>query len=240
MNILITGGASGLGKAITKKLAEDKNNHVYFTYAYSLTNANEINYEWNNTTAIKCDFTKDNELEMFIDKIKQIDIDVIINNAYQGNFRESYFHKNSSENYLKDFTNNIIPTIKINQAIISKFRKKKAGKIITILTSGLINQPPIGSSIYMANKAYLAHLTKVWATENTTFNIQSNSISPSIMETNMTKDTDSREIEIIKQTHPLKRLLDTTEVAETALFLINASPHINGIDIPLNAATNIK
>ena len=32
MNILISGGASGLGADITKVLAQDKSNTVYFTY----------------------------------------------------------------------------------------------------------------------------------------------------------------------------------------------------------------
>ena len=35
-NILITGGASGLGEAITLKLASDSSNKVFFTYFKSL------------------------------------------------------------------------------------------------------------------------------------------------------------------------------------------------------------
>ena len=65
----------------------------------------------------------------------------------------------------------LIPTILITQSVLNDFRKKKKGKIITILTSFLLNTPPIGASTYVANKAYLGSLVKSWATENIKFNI---------------------------------------------------------------------
>lgn len=78
--------------------------------------------------------------------------------------------------------------------------------------------PPIGSSTYIANKAYLEKLTKVWAIENSKFNITSNSISPSFMQTKLTSEIDERIIEQIISNHPLKKLLTVDEVAETVLF----------------------
>jgi len=42
MNILITGGASGLGEAITKQLASISSNNVYFTYSKSADQARSI------------------------------------------------------------------------------------------------------------------------------------------------------------------------------------------------------
>ena len=52
MNILITGGASGLGEAITKLLAKNGNT-VFFTYKNSAINAKKIEREFSNTTSIK-------------------------------------------------------------------------------------------------------------------------------------------------------------------------------------------
>ena len=49
MNILITGGANGLGLEITKVLATNKNNVVYFTFAKSETSATELQKIYNNT-----------------------------------------------------------------------------------------------------------------------------------------------------------------------------------------------
>jgi NAD(P)-dependent dehydrogenase (short-subunit alcohol dehydrogenase family) len=141
---------------------------------------------------------------------------------------------------LTDFKNNLIPVIEITQEILNNFRKKKSGKIITVLSSALIDLPPIGSSVYVANKAYLEKLTKVWAAENVKYNITSNSISPSFMQTKLTSEVDERIIEQMLDNHPLKKLLTVEEVAETVLFLTNASSHINGIDIVMNSGASIK
>jgi 3-oxoacyl-[acyl-carrier protein] reductase len=240
MNILITGGASGLGEAITRQLAKDLNNTIYFTFSKSAANAKKIEIDCANCISIKCDFTNEIEMRTLLEKINITDIDVLINNAYNGAFLKTYFHKQPANDFLEGFVENIIPVIKITQTAINNFRKKKKGKIITILTAALVNVPPIGSAIYIANKAYLEKLTKVWASENTKFNIISNSISPAFMETNLTADIDERLVEQIKESHPQKKILTVNEVADAVSFLVNASSQINGVDIPINAGANLK
>jgi NAD(P)-dependent dehydrogenase (short-subunit alcohol dehydrogenase family) len=240
MNILITGGASGLGEAITRTLAKDINNKVYFTYSKSDVNARKIEGEFANTVAVKCDFLDANSLSGLIGMISKIELDVLVNNAFWGTPVKTYFHKIVVDEFSADFNNYILPTVQITQAAIGYFRKKKKGKVITILTSFLLNTPPMGSSVYVANKAYLQSLVKSWATENSHFGISSNSVSPSFMLTNLTAEVDERLIEQMKENHPLKQLLTTEEAANAVLFLTNASPQINGIDILLNAGVNIK
>jgi 3-oxoacyl-[acyl-carrier protein] reductase len=240
MNILITGGASGLGEAITRLLAKDNQNKIFFTYSKSIESAKKIEFDYINTKSIKCDFTKQEELKYLIEKINDLNIDVLINNAFSGDFLKTYFHKIPKYDFTKDFKENILPTIEITQSILTKFRKKKYGKIITILSSTLINVPPIGSSVYIANKAYLASLVKIWSIENAKFNITSNSVSPAFMKTNLTSKIDQRLIDQIIDSHPYKRLLTCEEVAESIYFLVNASSQINGIDLTINAGINIK
>ena len=240
MNILITGGASGLGKAITEALAENKNNTVYFTFSKSEAKAKKINSIFENTISIKCDFSEPSELLSLQDRIKEMDLDVLVNNAYCGKINQMHFHKYPPIDFLTDFKDNIIPTIIITQEAIKLFRKKKSGKIITILSSGLINVPPTGMSSYIANKAYLEKLTKTWANENSKFNITSNSVSPSFMKSALTDDFDERVVEQMTLNHPNKNLITTKEVAEGVLFLANAGNHINGVDILMNAGVNIK
>lgn len=239
MNILITGGASGLGEKITIKFAEDEGNTVYFTYSNSELIAKQIENTFSNTIAIKCDFKNKLEVNSICERIQNLKLDVLINNAYSGTFLSKHFHKIEIDNFQNEFEVNILPTVNITQAAINSFRKNKKGKIITILSAALLNTPPIGSSIYVANKAYLLQLTKSWAIENSKFNITSNSISPSFMKTSMTSDMDDRMVEMIIENHPLKRLLTTEEVAETVQFLSTASDHINGQNIIMNASENI-
>ncbi|MEO5892979.1 MAG: SDR family oxidoreductase [Ferruginibacter sp.] len=240
MNILITGGASGLGEAITRKLATDPVNTVYFTYSNSLSNAEAMEKEFPNTVAIKCDFKVTAEVNSLKDRIGTLELNVLINNAYTGDPIKTHFHKIPADEFSSGFIDNIIPTVVITQSAINSFRKKKQGKIITILTSFLLNTPPAGSSVYVANKAYLSSLVKSWAAENIKFNISSNSISPAFMLSGFTKEVDERIIEQMIENHPLKKILTAGEVAEMVLFLVNVSSQVNGMDIVINAGINIK
>ena len=240
MNILVTGGASGLGKAITLLLAIEPKNHVYFTFSHSKIEARQIEIDYQNTSAIKCDFSISDEIALLTSKIPQMDLDVLINNAYANGIKTRHFHKVNSSDILEDFKNNIIPTVEITQEALRIFRKKRNGTIVTVLTAYLANTPPTGLASYVANKAFLEKLTKVWANENSKFNITSNSVSPSFMRTRLTANTDDRVIEHMVSMHPLKELLSTEEVAETIKFLVNASKNINGIDLLMNAGENIR
>jgi 3-oxoacyl-[acyl-carrier protein] reductase len=91
----------------------------------------------------------------------------------------------------------------------------------------------------VANKNYLLSLSKSWAVENARHRITSNCISPSFMETDFTATTDARIIEQIKEAHPLKTLVTPDEVADAVLFFCHCSIHINGVNLPINAAEDL-
>jgi NAD(P)-dependent dehydrogenase (short-subunit alcohol dehydrogenase family) len=240
MNILITGGASGLGMAITKKLADNPVNKIYFSFNNSLAQAEQLQQEFKNTIGIKCNFTSKEEIAQVISTIEALNIEVLINNAYSGNPVKTYFHKMTEDDFESEFMNNTMPVISLTKACIKNFRKHKSGKIITILTSYLLNTPPVCTSAYVANKAFLASLVKSWAVENIKYNITSNAVSPSFMLTGLATGVDERIVEQITQTNPLKKLLTVEEVADSVAFLVNAPLQINGLDIVLNAGINVK
>jgi NAD(P)-dependent dehydrogenase (short-subunit alcohol dehydrogenase family) len=238
MNIVVTGGASGLGEAITRRLAASQDNTVYFTYYRSAEKAEQLAKELPNTRPVHVDFGNEESLSAFVSGLKETGIDVLVNNAVSG-YKKAHFHKIPADYFAESFLQNVAPTIKISQEAIKIFRKRNFGKIITILTSGLINTPPIGWSEYTANKAYLLSLCKSWAIENNAYGISSNAISPSLMQTNLTSDMDERVVEMAVEAHPLKALLKTDEVAEVVEFFTKASQQLNGIHLPINAAVNI-
>lgn len=240
MIILVTGGASGLGEAITRQLAGNKTHHVYFTFHQSEEKAGEIEAELPNTTAIHCDFQNEADLRNIQEKIGKLEIDVLVNNAYAGDFNQSHFHKIPPESFRAAFEANLVPTIAVTQAAINCFRKKKSGKIITILTSYLEDDmPPVGVAVYVANKAYLAELCKVWANENRKFNISSNMVSPSFMLTGMTRNLDERLIEQIKEKQPGGKLLTVEETAKTVDYFVNAPQEITGINLVVKSASHV-
>jgi 3-oxoacyl-[acyl-carrier protein] reductase len=235
MNILITGGASGLGRAITLATVRafpDAN--VYFTFHASGQAAAALEKENKNSKGIKCDFRKDNEVHALCQFIDQQEIDVLVNNAFTG-LQTVHFHKTNNVMISESFGADILPTLDITRAFIHKARERKSGKIITILTSALSSQPPTGWSIYLANKAYLMAMHRSWATENRMFNITSNCISPDFMATPLHKDMDERVLENMIKSHPLKKLLTPGEVADLVVYLCKASSHLNGQNIVMNA-----
>ena len=238
MNILITGGASGLGKSITIKLCQDPKNKVIFTYNSSLKEAQKIERQFSNAKSFKLDFNSQENFSQFIDKMPEFELDILVNNAITG-YTQNYFHKMERDVFLNSFKINILPVIQLTQQFIKDSRKKKSGKIITILTSFIINKPPLGLAEYVANKAYLQSLTKSWAIENLAFGITSNSISPSIMMTNLTKDIDKRLVVGMIENNPNKSLLKEDEVAEAVWFFANSSSQINGSNLIINAASDL-
>ncbi|TNE54217.1 MAG: SDR family oxidoreductase [Bacteroidetes bacterium] len=240
MKVLITGGASGLGEALSRSLSSEQDLQVYATYCHSEEKAKKIASEFSNLTMIKCDFGNADELSSLCEQISEWDIDVLIHNAYSGTFLGKHFHKTDINQFQEEFQRNVLPVLQLTQAAITHFRKKKFGKIINVLSAALVGNPPIGSAMYVANKAYLQKMTQLWATENARFNISSNSISPAFMRTNFTDFMDERMVEQIEQGHPLKKLLEPKEVAPAVLYFVRASQQVNGTDLLINAGSSIR
>jgi NAD(P)-dependent dehydrogenase (short-subunit alcohol dehydrogenase family) len=239
MNILITGGSNGLGKEIVEKLAADTGNFIYFTYNSSIKEASAIEEKYSNVRAINCDFSDLKSVSRLIDFIPNMKLHVLLNNAYVS-IEKQHFHKIKSSLFLDSFSKNVLPVLMLTQQVIDGFRKNKFGKIINILSSYSIGNPPIGLSEYIANKAYILSMSKSWANENIKFNITSNCISPSFMLTKFTSDTDDRVLDDLIQKHPLKKLITPSDVIESILFLINSTQHLNGINLVMNAGQNIN
>lgn len=233
--ILITGGASGLGEAIVHQLVEDYD--LIITYAGSSSNAQKL-AQHNNVKAVHCDFRDSNQIDDLIALIQASDIDGIVFNAMTG-YERKHFHKLPADYFFQSFNDNLLSTIILSQAAIKLFRKKKRGKIISILSAALHNQPIIGWSEYLAQKAYLKSLAKSWAAENARYGIQSNMISPSFMLTDIHKNMDPREIESIKEGYPNRALLSTSSVAHAVKFLLGADDSINGVDLIVNQGASV-
>jgi NAD(P)-dependent dehydrogenase (short-subunit alcohol dehydrogenase family) len=236
MKILITGGASGLGEAITRRLAQNSAHEVWFTYNSSAAKAQELEKSFPNTHGIKCDFKNASDMTALLKKMDEIGFDALVNNAISTPIAKKHFHKTGLEVFRDGFAQNILSTVEITQRAITRFREKKAGRIVTLLTATLVGRPPAGYAEYTAAKAYVHSLAKSWAAENAAYNITSNCISPGFMATKLTSDTDERIVEQMTSQHPLKRLLTTGEVAEAVEFFLGAPLHINGTNLVINAA----
>ncbi|WP_024993595.1 SDR family NAD(P)-dependent oxidoreductase [Phocaeicola paurosaccharolyticus] len=238
MNILITGGTSGLGKATVELLQKD-GHQIYFSYLANekfTAVAKELEDTYSNVKGEPLNFCEDDSVDAFCKKITAWNIDVLVNCTYVGRPQTTYFHKIVPEDFLKAFQFNIIPTVKITQASIDVMKKKKFGKIINIITEAVIGLPPMGYTLYAANKAYLMELSSVWNKEYTRYNITSNCILPAYMQTAFA-EVDERILDQMIKNHPLKKLLTPEEVANNIKFFVDASQQVNGVKLQINAGT---
>lgn len=78
MNILVTGGTGGLGRAIVERLAQCADNLIYFTYCSSDIKATAITEKYANTIAFKCNQTKLEDVERLVTVIKTWNLDVLV------------------------------------------------------------------------------------------------------------------------------------------------------------------
>ena len=235
MNILITGGSSGLGKFILEHFAKDLANTIFFTYCNSKEAAEVIEKESSKSKKIHCDFNNQDSISSLCDFILNEHLDVVINNAYVG-YQIKHFHKFKPAEYAESFMQNVSPTVQILQSAVSNFRKKKKGKILNILSSVTKDSAVMGYSVYSAEKKYLEAISNSIALENSKFNIQCNCLSPSFLETSFNSNIDDRVIEQMKLSAPQKKFLTNSEVAVTVLDIINNnSIYFNGQNIHLNA-----
>lgn len=226
MKILITGGSSGLGRAIVKKLKKD--NNVFFTFFSS---------KCDDSSSIHLDLENNLSITHLTNWIQNEKPDVIINNAIPG-YVKNHSHKITGKDHSIYFNNCISGTVDITNAFIKMSRKRKSGKIINVISSYVVGKHTLGMSQYIAQKNYLLSMSKSWASENISFGISSNSISPSMMKTDFIKDIDKRVIEQVEINNPLKRLISINEVADVVLFMCKITPFYNGENLILNCGEN--
>lgn len=202
MNILITGGATGIGKA-TALLFKEKGYNVFVTY-------NKTPVDYDGVTAIQCDLSKVDEIKNLFDSIE--DIDVLVNNA--GISLIKMINDVSEEDYENITAVNERAVYFCSKYAVLKMLKKHSGAIINI--SSMWGQ--LGAScetLYSMTKAGVIGLTKALASETAPSGITVNCICPGIIDTRMNRQFDSEEL---AKEVPLGRLGTPEEVAKAVLF----------------------
>jgi NAD(P)-dependent dehydrogenase (short-subunit alcohol dehydrogenase family) len=236
--IVLTGGASGLGAAITERLAAAGTHTLLFSYHRSADAAAQLAARHAGLQPHPLDFRDAASVERFALALEAFAPDVLIHNATTG-LSLVHAHKLAPEAYLERFTAEVLPVIALTNRALARFRKQKAGRIITVLTDGLVGAPPLGFGPYVATKAYLEALAKSWAVENAPYGISSNCVLPAMMDTPLVSGLDERLREQIAQAQPARRLVRPEEAAELVEFLVGCSPAVNGARLVVNGARQL-
>lgn len=213
---LITGGATGIGKA-TAILLQQNGYDVYITY-----NKTEPDYE---VSAIKCNLENIDEIESTVESIGRVDL--LVNNA--GVSIIKMINDITAEDYEKMTAVNERAVYFASKFATLKMIREQSGAIINI--SSMWGQ--VGAScetLYSMTKAGVIGLTKALAKELAPSNITVNCIAPGIIDTRMNNMFDAEEL---KEEVPLGRLGTPEEIAKAVLFFAE-NPYITGQILGVN------
>ena len=154
MNILITGAKSGIGYATALELLE-RGHFVYLTvHTDSQLKALQEDEKLQSkcVNLIKLDITKKED----IDKVRVLDIDVLINNAAIGNGGSIIEAK--MDRIKENYEVNVFKTIELTKVFLESMLKKDSGRIIMV-TSILAEMPFSWMGIYSSTKAAIKNLS---------------------------------------------------------------------------------
>lgn len=226
---IVTGGARGIGKAITLKLAQEGAD-VAIIYVNNKENALATLKEVENlgvkSRIYQCDVSN---LEIVKETVASIikdfgEINILVNNA--GIIRDAVAFSMTEEDYDSVLDTNLKGAFNMIKACYYGFIRKRAGKIINISSvSGVFGNA--GQANYSAAKAGLIGLTKSIAKELAERNICCNAVAPGIIDTDMTANIkkDSKRLEMV----PMKRFGKAEDVANVVAFLAGSeSDYITG------------
>lgn len=233
--ILITGASRGIGRAIAKELANDKD-IVIANYNKSKESAeslrNELQRENKNIDIYQADVSKREDVKKMVEYVinKYGKIDVLINNA--GIAFVKMFTELEDDDWNYVINNNLYSVFCVTQEVVRNMINRKSGIIINISSIfGLIGASC--ESIYAVSKAGIDGLTKSLAKEFSYSNIRVNSIAPGLINTEMNNDLSEEDIKNVETEIPMRRIGRPEEIAKTAKMLIE-SDYITGQIIEVN------
>lgn len=155
MKALVTGGSSGIGLEIAKKLDS-------MGYDIILVSRNKKKLELasqeltNNTTIIPTDISSTYNCKKLFKKVKDEDIDILINCAGIGQF--GYFNDSKIDEDLDLIDLNIEATHTLTKLFSKYFYDKNSGYILNIASTAAFSPGPLMAT-YFASKKYVYRLT---------------------------------------------------------------------------------
>ena len=228
---IVTGGSRGIGKAICQTFAENGCD-VAFTYNNSKESAENLAKDLKNiginAKAYKSDASSfDDATQLVEDVINDFGkIDVLVNNA--GIKKDNLLMRMDKKDFDSVINTNLSSVFNLTKASIRTFLKQRSGSIINI-SSVVGVKGNAGQSNYSASKAGIIGFSKSVALELGSRNIRSNVIAPGFIETDMTDSLSEDVINSWKESIPLKRGGDPSDVGNACVFLASdLSSYITG------------
>ena len=214
---LVTGGASGIGAAIARRLAAEG---AEVTVAdLNLEGAAEVAGEISGL-AIELDVTDLGSAQAAVDSAGP-PLDILVNNAGTDEF--GFFAQTTPEQWEKVIAVNLRGVLNCTFAALPAMQEAGYGRMVNIASeAGRVGSK--GSAVYSAAKGGVIAFTKVMAREGARFGITANAIAPGPIETPLLMqarqfgEIGEKIIETMKSGTQLRRLGQPEEVAAAVAF----------------------
>lgn len=240
---LITGASRGIGAATARRMA-GLGYHVFVNYRSSYAEAtalvSDIQEAGGFAEAICADVSDKESVVGMFDNIsaRYKKLDVLVHNAALPLVPEKVMEL--------DWSRDVEPQIAVNAAgflnVIQGANRLLASdsRVIVLLTDGLFHTPPVQMGAYLTAKGALWGLVRAVAKELRGRGVRVNTVSPSMVDTDLLSNYHKRAREIFAQDHPLGRLATADEVAAVVTAIAtDAGSYLNGANIIVNGGGEI-
>ncbi len=216
---LVTGGSSGIGKAIVMALAKDGCN-VVFTYNSKIKESDEIAKEVEKlgvkALAIKVDLHSEDDIQELFKQVEENykTLDILVNNAGINRPRDLF----DTKVWKEVFQVNLFSVVLCCEKAVELMNN--GGKILNI--SSIYGEGKTcfkGLSAYGASKAAVNHFTQTLA-KNLAPKILVNAIAPGYVKTPLWIDTSEEDFKTSGNEQLIERMILPEEIAEMAVAIV--------------------
>lgn len=218
MNVLITGSTGAIGEACARYF-HNAGYFVYLHYRNDEEKVQKLSQDLKNSKILQFDIT---DKESVSKALENLEVDVLVNNA--GIRKDKLFFWMEDDDWSDVINTSVNGTYLVTKAVIKNMISNKRGSIVNIASvSGLVGNA--GQTNYSAAKGAMIAFTKALSVEVARYGIRVNAVAPGLIESQMTKELDVKEI---KKSIPLKRIGKPDEVAECIYFLADKASYVTG------------
>ena len=199
---IVTGGANGIGKAVSERLAADGHRVVVL----DLSDA---------PGAVRVDVTDEHACQRAVDQVGRVDI--LVNSAGINGVNAPTWEQPEGA-FEKVISVNLAGTYYMCRAVLPKMLESGWGRIVNVSSiAGKEGNP--NAVAYSASKAGVIGLTKSIAKETATRGVLVNCVTPAVIETPLLEQVSEQHLQYMVSKIPMGRVGQPEEVAVLIAWL---------------------